>query len=60
MGLKNVKVTTTTRPGGKAWPGDVGRMQLDINKIRSRGWNPKLASDGAVLLAAKELVQELI
>jgi len=34
-------------------------MQLDIKKIRSRGWNPKLDSDEAVLLAAKELVQEL-
>ncbi len=59
MNLKNVKIKTTTRPGEKAWPGDVGRMQLDIKKIRSRGWNPKLDSDRAIRLATEEMVQEL-
>jgi UDP-glucose 4-epimerase len=59
MGLKNVKIRTTAGPGGKAWPGDVGKMQLDISKIKMSGWRPKLGSDGAVRLAVKELIQEL-
>jgi UDP-glucose 4-epimerase len=59
MGLKNVKIRTTTSPGGKAWPGDVGMMQLDISRIKNRGWTPKIRSDEAVRLAAGELVREL-
>jgi UDP-glucose 4-epimerase len=59
MGLKNVEKRTTTNLGGRAWPGDVGKMQLDISKIKHLGWKPKLTSDEAVRLAAKELNEEL-
>jgi len=59
MGLKKVKIRTTTGLGGKAWPGDVPKMQLDISRIKTRGWTPKIRSDEAVRLASKELVQEL-
>lgn len=59
MGLKNVKIRTTTRPGVRAWPGDVSKMQLDISKINRLGWKPKLTSDEAVRVAAKELNEEL-
>jgi hypothetical protein len=57
LGLKNVKIRTTTGPGGKAWK--VGKMQLDISKIKHPGWKPKLTSDEAVRVAAKELNEEL-
>ena len=59
IGLKNVKKRTTTNLGARAWPGDVGKMRLDISKIKHLGWEPKLTSDEAVRLAAKELHQEL-
>jgi UDP-glucose 4-epimerase len=59
MALKKVKIRTTSRPGGRAWPGDVGNMQLDISKVKMRGWRPKLGSEEAIRQAAGELVQEL-
>jgi UDP-glucose 4-epimerase len=59
MGLMNVKKRTTTDLGIRAWPGDVGKMQLDISKIKHLGWKPKLTSEEAVRLAAKELNEEL-
>jgi UDP-glucose 4-epimerase len=59
MGLKNAKIRTTTGPGGRAWPGDVPKMQLDISKIRRLGWKPKVTCEEAVRVAAKELNEEL-
>jgi UDP-glucose 4-epimerase len=59
MGLKNVTIRTTAVPGARAWPGDVGKMQLDISKFKHLGWNPKLSSDEAVRLASEELNEEL-
>ena len=59
MDLKNIKIRTTTGPGGKAWPGDVGKMRLDISKIKHLGWKPRLSSEEAVRVAAKELNEEL-
>lgn len=59
MGLSDMKIRTSAKQGQRAWPGDVGKMQLDISRIKTLGWNPKLGSDEAVRLAAKELVQEL-
>ena len=59
MGLKNVKIRATTSPGVRAWPGDVGKMQLDISKIKHLAWKPRLRSEEAVRVAAKELNEEL-
>ena len=59
MGLGNVPIRTIHGRDGRAWPGDVKTMQLDISKIRTHGWRTKLGSNEAVRLAAKELVQEL-
>ena len=56
MNLNNVAITTT---GGRAWPGDVRTMQLDISKIKRHGWNPRRSSDEAVRLGAQQLIQEL-
>lgn len=58
MGLRDVKIRTTT-PQGKAWPGDVGKMLLDISKIKRHGWTPGKKSDEAIRLAAEELIKEL-
>jgi len=59
MGLKNVAVRTTAKAGGRAWPGDVKTMQLDISKIKRMGWRPKRNSEEAIRLSAKELIREL-
>ena len=59
MGLDNVSIRTTRGSDGRAWPGDVKTMLLDIAKIKKRGWEPKLNSQEAVTLAAESLVREL-
>lgn len=59
MGLNNVAIRTTAKPGGRAWPGDVKTMQLDISKIKRRGWRRKNNSDEAARLAAEQLIREL-
>lgn len=59
VGLKNLPVRTTGKPGGRAWPGDVRTMQLDVSRIKERRWMPKRNSDEAIRTAATELVGEL-
>jgi len=59
MGLRDVSIRTTQPPGGRAWPGDVGKMQLDIAKIKELGWKPKHNSEEAVRFAAEQLIREL-
>jgi UDP-glucose 4-epimerase len=60
MQLKNVKLIFTGGvDGGRGWKGDVKNMLLDINKIKSKGWKPKLNSKQAVKKTAKTLIQEL-
>jgi UDP-glucose 4-epimerase len=56
MGLKDVTFTTTQPRGGRAWPGDVKVMQLDVSKIKKLGWQCKRNSEDAVRLAAEEVV----
>jgi UDP-glucose 4-epimerase len=56
MGLKGVTFRTTQPPGGRAWPGDVRVMQLDVSKIKKLGWQCRRDSKGAVRLAAEELI----
>ena len=57
-GLKNLPIRTTAKPGERAWPGDVGIMQLDVSRIKGRGWVPRRSSDEAVRFAAQEMVRE--
>jgi len=59
MGLNNVSIRTTRGSDGRAWPGDVKTMLLDITKIKKRGWEPKWNSQQAVTLAAESLIREL-
>lgn len=56
MGLNNVTIRTT---GGRAWPGDVIMMQLDISKIKRHGWRAGRNSEEAVRSAAEQLIREL-
>ena len=51
MGLKNAKFSYT---GGKrGWKGDVPRMLLSIEKIKSLGWNPLHDSHSSVVEATR-------
>jgi len=45
--------------GGGGWKGDVKNMQLDITKIKTLGWKPKLNSEQAVRKATKHVITEL-
>jgi len=60
MGLRGVSIRTTQPPGGRAWPGDVRKMQLDIAKIKRLGWKPERNSEEAIRLAAEQLINELV
>ncbi|TLM97912.1 NAD-dependent epimerase/dehydratase family protein, partial [bacterium] len=59
MRLRNVRIRTTRPHGGRAWLGDIKKMQLDVAKIKRHGWKPKRNSEEAVRLAAEQLVQAL-
>jgi UDP-glucose 4-epimerase len=58
MNLANVIFKTTQPRGGRAWPGDVKTMLLDISKLKKRGWEPRHKSDEAVHMASELLVLE--
>ncbi len=57
MGLSHVKYRFT---GGKrGWKGDVPKMLLSIEKIKSYGWKPKYNSEESVRLTTQHLLREL-
>jgi hypothetical protein len=59
MKLKNVKLKLTGGvDGGRGWKGDVKNMLLDISKIKTLGWKPKLNSKQAIRKAARKLLTE--
>jgi len=61
MKLKDVKFKFTDGvDGGRGWKGDVKNMLLDITKLKSLGWKPKLNSEQAVRKATKHLITELL
>jgi len=61
MRLKDVKFKFTGGvDGGRGWKGDVKNMLLDITKLKSRGWKPKLNSKQAIRKAIKQLINELL
>ena len=60
MGLKGVKLKFSGGVnGGRGWIGDVKNMLLDISKLKSLGWKPKLNSEQAVRETARHLIAEL-
>ena len=60
MGLNPEYRFTGGVEGGRGWVGDVKYMLLDISKLKSTGWVPRLSSREAVERTAKELITELI
>ncbi len=48
MGLKPEYRWTGGIDGGRGWKGDVKLMHLDISKLKSEGWEPKMTSEEAV------------
>jgi UDP-glucose 4-epimerase len=57
MGLRDVKINLTGGvDGGRGWSGDVKIMFLDIAKMRSIGWTPKLSSNQAVRQTVKKIL----
>jgi len=44
--------------GGRGWKGDVKIMNLNINKIKSLGWNPKFNSKKSVGLTVKQILEK--
>ncbi|WP_049923604.1 NAD-dependent epimerase/dehydratase family protein [Halopiger djelfimassiliensis] len=45
--------------GDRGWTGDVPKMRLSIEKLKSLGWTPSLESDQAVRSSTRELLDEL-
>jgi UDP-glucose 4-epimerase len=59
MGLKDVKLRFTGGiNGGRGWKGDVKNMLLDITKLKSLGWKPKLNSEQSIKKVIKCLIAE--
>ena len=57
MNLKNVKIKFTGGvDGGRGWRGDVKNMLLDISKLKSLGWKPKLNSEQAIRKTVNQLL----
>ncbi|MBI3639016.1 MAG: NAD-dependent epimerase/dehydratase family protein [Thaumarchaeota archaeon] len=60
MDLENTKIITTGGvDGGRGWVGDIKQAHLDIAKLKSLGWSPKLSSAESVDLASRELQNDL-
>jgi UDP-glucose 4-epimerase len=58
-GLEDVKFKFTGGvDGGRGWKGDVKNMLLDISKIKSVGWEPKLNSRQAIKKTARTFIQK--
>lgn len=59
MNLRNVEVAYTGGvDGGRGWKGDVKNMLLDIAKLKSLGWKPKLNSRQAIKKSTKQILIE--
>jgi UDP-glucose 4-epimerase len=59
MGLSNVRFKVNGGFGdGRGWVGDVKTMHLDVTRLKSIGWAPKLNSRGAIELTVKQIMHE--
>lgn len=59
MTIHNVKFTyKNATPDGRGWLGDVKFMRLDISKMASLGWKPRLNSDEAVRATVREIIND--
>lgn len=58
MGLEGVEIKLTGGiDGGRGWKGDVKLMQLDMSRLKSLGWRPRMGSEEAVRLTARSFVK---
>lgn len=57
--LENIKIVYKPILHGVGWPGDVKKIALRIDKLKSLGFKPKYKSKEAVNLAVKVLNKEL-
>ena len=61
MNLEGIEIITTGGvDGGRGWVGDIKYAHLDISKLKSLGWLPKLSSAGSVDLASKEIIKDIM
>ncbi|MEM1644764.1 MAG: NAD-dependent epimerase/dehydratase family protein [Ignisphaera sp.] len=59
MGLINTKyVFKLTTPDGRGWLGDVKFMLLDISRLKSLGWKPRLTSAEAVRKTVRDILRK--
>jgi len=56
MGLSGVEFKFTG--GDRGWVGDVPKMQLSVDKLKSFGWNPGVSSEDAVRVAIRATLEE--
>jgi UDP-glucose 4-epimerase len=56
MGLTRVKYRYTG--GERGWVGDVPRMLLSIERLKSLGWRPPMGSRDSVVAAARAMARE--
>lgn len=56
MGLSGVSFKFTG--GDRGWVGDVPKMQLSVDKLKSFGWNSKSSSEDAVRAAIRATLEE--
>jgi UDP-glucose 4-epimerase len=59
MGLKEVKKIYKPVLHGIGWPGDVKRIALKIDRMKSIGFKPRTSSRKAVRTAVEEILEEL-
>ena len=61
MKLEETKIVTTGGvDGGRGWVGDIKYAHLDISKLKSLGWTPKLSSAESVDLTSKEIINDIL
>ena len=59
LGLKGVNYAFTGGEGGRGWKGDVKVAELSIEKLSSLGWKNTFGSDGAIIQAVKESIEQI-
>jgi hypothetical protein len=59
MKLKDVKKIYRPMLHGVGWPGDVKRIALKIDRLKSIGFKPRMSSREAVRAAVEEILEEL-
>ncbi|MFZ8788348.1 MAG: NAD-dependent epimerase/dehydratase family protein, partial [Acidilobaceae archaeon] len=59
MGLKGVRKKHKPVLHGVGWPGDVKRIALRIDRLKSIGFKPRMSSREAVKTAVGEILEEL-